>query len=198
MAPRAAVRGVLPGEAGRLEVPKLHCRYCGKPVPKGRRNWCSQTCIDEHRLRNNPAVARAAVLKRDRGVCAACGRDTLELESKIGAWLACDWTVSADGGRGQIEHHFGELFARAQRRRAFATRLKVWAVNQPRVGADGIPRMPLRTLWEADHILPVVEGGGGAGLSNLRTLCRCCHRKATAELAARRAARKRAAKLSGF
>ncbi len=43
-------------------------------------------------------------------------------------------------------------------------------------------------LWQVDHIMPVVEGGGECGLSNLRTLCTECHRKETAELARRRAA----------
>jgi len=42
------------------------------------------------------------------------------------------------------------------------------------------------SLWQADHITPVVEGGGGRGLENLRTLCLRCHKAATAELAARR------------
>lgn len=45
--------------------------------------------------------------------------------------------------------------------------------------------------WEADHILPVVEGGGECDLSNLRTLCLPCHRAETAKLAARRAAARR-------
>jgi len=43
-------------------------------------------------------------------------------------------------------------------------------------------------LWESDHILPVVHGGGGAcGLENLRTLCRACHCRETTALAGRRA-----------
>ena len=39
-----------------------------------------------------------------------------------------------------------------------------------------------RSLWDADHILPVAEGGGECDLDNLRTLCLMCHREATAEL----------------
>jgi 5-methylcytosine-specific restriction endonuclease McrA len=39
-----------------------------------------------------------------------------------------------------------------------------------------------RSLWDADHILPVAEGGGECDLENLRTLCLMCHREATAEL----------------
>lgn len=43
-----------------------------------------------------------------------------------------------------------------------------------------------RQYWEADHIIPVVEGGGECDLSNMRTLCLKCHRLATAELRRRR------------
>jgi len=39
-----------------------------------------------------------------------------------------------------------------------------------------------RTLWDADHILPVSRGGGECDLSNLRTLCLKCHRATTAAL----------------
>ena len=39
-----------------------------------------------------------------------------------------------------------------------------------------------RSLWDADHIVPVAEGGGECDLENLRTLCLMCHREATAEL----------------
>ena len=48
----------------------------------------------------------------------------------------------------------------------------------------------LRTLWEADHIVPVVEGGGACDLSNIRTLCLLCHREATRQLRERLAARR--------
>lgn len=45
-----------------------------------------------------------------------------------------------------------------------------------------------RNLWDADHVTPVVEGGGECGLVNMRTLCLKCHREATAELRRRMAA----------
>jgi 5-methylcytosine-specific restriction endonuclease McrA len=45
-----------------------------------------------------------------------------------------------------------------------------------------------KSLWDADHIVPVVEGGGECDLSNIRTLCLKCHRKVTAELRQRRGA----------
>jgi hypothetical protein len=42
-----------------------------------------------------------------------------------------------------------------------------------------------RSLWDADHILPVAEGGGQCDLDNIRTLCLLCHREATAQLRVR-------------
>ena len=46
-----------------------------------------------------------------------------------------------------------------------------------------------KTLWDADHIVPVAEGGGECDLSNMRTLCLKCHRMHTAELRIRLKAR---------
>jgi hypothetical protein len=43
-----------------------------------------------------------------------------------------------------------------------------------------------RSLWDADHIVPVAEGGGECDLENMRTLCLRCHREATAALRRRR------------
>ncbi|NLT65885.1 MAG: HNH endonuclease [Acidobacteria bacterium] len=38
-----------------------------------------------------------------------------------------------------------------------------------------------RSFWDADHILPVAEGGGECDLDNLRTLCLWCHQDRTVE-----------------
>ena len=51
-----------------------------------------------------------------------------------------------------------------------------------------------RRAWDADHIVPVIEGGGLCGLDGYRTLCRPCHRGVTAELRGRLALRRREAK----
>jgi len=45
-----------------------------------------------------------------------------------------------------------------------------------------------KSLWDADHVVPVVEGGGECDLENIRTLCLKCHRSATSELQKRRKA----------
>jgi hypothetical protein len=39
-----------------------------------------------------------------------------------------------------------------------------------------------KSLWDADHVIPVAEGGGQCDLRNMRTLCLLCHRKATSAL----------------
>ncbi len=49
----------------------------------------------------------------------------------------------------------------------------------------GLRRLSRRSLWDADHILPVAEGGGECDLSNLRTLCLACHKMFTGELRTR-------------
>jgi 5-methylcytosine-specific restriction endonuclease McrA len=50
-----------------------------------------------------------------------------------------------------------------------------------------------KSLWDADHIVPVAEGGGECDLANMRTLCLKCHRVHSAMLRGRL----RAAKTSG-
>ena len=52
----------------------------------------------------------------------------------------------------------------------------------------GVRGRSRKSLWDADHIVPVVEGGGECDLENIRTLCLKCHRVATTELRNRRAA----------
>jgi 5-methylcytosine-specific restriction endonuclease McrA len=39
-----------------------------------------------------------------------------------------------------------------------------------------------KSLWDADHILPVAEGGGECDVDNIRTLCLRCHRLVTMQL----------------
>ena len=50
---------------------------------------------------------------------------------------------------------------------------------------SGIIHRRRTSWWEADHILPVVEGGD-SGLDNIRTLCIPCHREVTKALRERR------------
>jgi len=44
-------------------------------------------------------------------------------------------------------------------------------------------------LWQADHIVPVCEGGGCCGLENYQTLCLRCHKEDTKEIHKRKSKR---------
>jgi 5-methylcytosine-specific restriction endonuclease McrA len=46
----------------------------------------------------------------------------------------------------------------------------------------GLKTRVRKSLWDADHILPVAEGGGECDLDNIRTLCLRCHRSVTQQL----------------
>lgn len=46
----------------------------------------------------------------------------------------------------------------------------------------GLRRRSRKSLWDADHIVPVIEGGGECDLENIRTLCLRCHREVTVSL----------------
>lgn len=72
-------------------------------------------------------------------------------------------------------------FRRKILRLPFAERMRELRALQ----ANGVIHKKRKSWWEADHILPVVEGGD-SNLENLRTLCIPCHRQVTQELRARR------------
>lgn len=65
---------------------------------------------------------------------------------------------------------------------------EIWAMQADiRAEYDGRLKLGCRWIkpeqfWEADHIVPVVEGGGGCGLEGYRSLCLPCHRLVTKAL----------------
>ena len=120
------------------------CRWCNTEVDKRRRTFCSDACVHEWKLRTNPGYLREKVFERDKGVCVACGVDTVALRKNM-------------------------------RKLDFAARrkfLKEWNIKE---GSR-------KSMWDADHTVPVAEGGGQCDLTNMRTLCLRCHREATLAL----------------
>lgn len=88
-----------------------------------------------------------------------------------------EWKLRSDPGyvREQVWKHdagvcrlCGFDLRRAQRR---------WARERPPASDRSARRRwrASRPRWEADHIVPVAEGGGECGLENYRLLCRACH-----------------------
>lgn len=155
------------------------CRWCGtSPVPVGRRTWCSEQCITAYRVRAEPGYVRLLLHRRDKAVCAACGIDTDEMRRLYKEALAAfkaehqmhHYVEGADGYK--LRHDTPEWTA-------FQEEWGIWHRTHP------------NSFWEADHIVPVVEGGGICGLDNYRTLCVQCHRHETKHLAGRRAVKRR-------
>ena len=147
------------------------CRYCHGTVPRPRIYWCSAACVDAAYLRCDPKVQRRKVEERDHGVCAVCGLDTGAVQEAYNRALNA---VGLAAGRYSEPHK-----AVAERMRALriaSSQGKHWAWD-------------IGHLWEMDHIVPVIEGGDEIDdvLSNLRTLCIPCHKRATKDLAGRRA-----------
>lgn len=147
---------------------RLLCRWCQVEVPKGRRTFCSDACVHEWNLRSNPAYLRDQVFRRDRGVCAECGRDCEALYQELRQLRRADVKQYRDR-------------AAVLRQQGFNT-------------SDVYGGSTRGDLWQADHIVPVAEGGGECGLDNLRTLCSPCHKAATAALRKRLAEQKRGSK----
>ena len=162
------------------------CRCgCGREVPKGRQTTCSTKCIDDWKAHNDPQTIRWLLWERDKEVCALCGRDTRRLRA--------DYEAAVVAFGAEMDRKYPSEYRRAWP--LYWTQVR--SINH---GNPALPRPPEgfpaddRTWWEADHIVPVVEGGGQCGPEGYRTLCCACHKAETRALAARRAERRRTSK----
>lgn len=125
------------------------CRFCGIETKPPRRTFCSDQCVDQFKIQSSAGYAREKVFERDRGVCADCGLDTIQLKKVL-------YQVRAEKGFG-----------------AYQALLRLY---KERYGYDFALH---KHYWEADHDLAVCLGGGEATIDNLVTRCVPCHRKKT-------------------
>ena len=51
------------------------CKWCLLEVAPPARYWCSRSCVRDYRGQADQAGLRAAVWRRDRGICALCPSD---------------------------------------------------------------------------------------------------------------------------
>jgi 5-methylcytosine-specific restriction enzyme A len=144
------------------------CRNCGTEVPQGRRTFCGEACADDWAVRNSPTMMRRRVFQRDKGICALCGIDTAVLRK----------VLQAEWQRVKLARTARERLERAEFRKRYR-----WYFRRT-------------SCWDADHIIPVVEGGGECTMVNIRTLCVPCHQRVTKELARRRASQRRQKRVS--
>ncbi len=150
-----------------------------------------RTLPDAGRLRRIADEAgRGALGPHARPLCRWCRLEILasRRRSFCSEYCVHQWRLRSDPGylREQVFARDGGICAlcstdttaayrglKRSRGRLRAEALAMW----------GLPSIDFRrSLWDADHILPVAEGGGQCDLDNLRTLCLPCHREVTADL----------------
>lgn len=131
------------------------CRFCPKEVPVGRWTFCSDECVHEWKIRSNNKYLRSHIYERDLGICASCGVDTryqkIELEN-----------VRRDSKAKLLENWRSDP--------NYVSLLISMSVTQ---------KESEKSLWHADHVREVADGGGESGLDNYQTLCISCHKKKT-------------------
>lgn len=154
------------------------CRNCRNEVQARRQTFCSDECVHEWKLRTNPVYQARHVLERDNGVCELCGTDCVILLQELKK-LRQQERQELYGA-----NCYDGPYLPTDKLVRFKARCDELELSQHL-------RALCRRLWEMDHRIPVVEGGGECGLENLRTLCWRCHRRVTAELRARRAKNKK-------
>lgn len=72
----------------------------------------------------------------------------------------------------------GRLVTLPDDERPYYTWREWWGVELLGLSRPDATRL---SFWEADHIVPVAEGGWRLGLENFLTLCLWCHRKKSAD-----------------
>jgi len=133
------------------------CRYCKKEVYPPKRTFCSDPCVHEWRIRSNNKYMRETLYERDLGICELCLTDTryqkIELEN-----------ISRKAKKEDGDQYLTNVF--------FVNILQLLRITM---------KESKKSLWHADHRIPVFDGGGQSGLDNLRTLCIKCHKTVTKE-----------------
>jgi 5-methylcytosine-specific restriction enzyme A len=155
----------------------LCCCGCGREVGHRRSSSHSQECVERWRAHSDLNSIKYKVERRDKGVCALCGTDTEKLKQRIITLVA--------RAMGWQDRHWGSALSmmdgnwKVRRIREILVRHR-WPTTD-------------RRWWEADHIVPVAEGGGGCDFNGYRTLCCPCHKAETKKLAGRLAKKRKCA-----
>jgi 5-methylcytosine-specific restriction enzyme A len=123
-----------------------------------------------------------------RGLCRWC---SLEVPSRrftfCSEWCVHEWKLRTDPGylRDQVWARDRGVCALcgADTQAAFFELKRARGSKRQRLLLRwGLRSLSRSSLWDADHIVAVAEGGGECDLANLRTLCLVCHRRQTSEL----------------
>ena len=159
------------------------CVWCGKPLPKGkqRQRWCSQKCVAEFKIiKGDMGQIRHKLRAREKEICEGCNMDLRVLAKVLEFDLTClSSSRIPDKQFLTIWERWQYWFGKKQKAEWDAnivefifTDKKSAAVVKSRMILEQFSR---RSLWQADHILAVEDGGSGTDLSNFQLLCTRCH-----------------------
>lgn len=140
--------------------------------------YCSDICRDDAWVRaGNTTRIRELLRERDKSVCSGCGLDcdrTKDALEKLHRWFDHFYYEGA---------FTNEMEQAWQMTRRLSDRLSSAFLK----GYGRFGFRPYYQTWEAHHVVPVSEGGGGCSLEGYVTLCIRCHKRTSANWAARRA-----------
>lgn len=144
---------------------------------------------------NSSQYVRNLLFERDHGVCAMCGVDAERAQNRAEITNVWHWCRKHDRVRCWHDRHRWNvpvpqwIISKFQwHHPRIQSAIKA---RRERMKAEGWDVHRRQSWWEADHIVPVVDGGGQCGIENYRTLCIRCHRKVTRELRARLAQKRK-------
>ncbi|XP_070546438.1 DNA annealing helicase and endonuclease ZRANB3-like [Ptychodera flava] len=142
------------------------CLYCDQPckvdqskpsTSNKNTDWdtryCSEKCKEDHYVRAKGGYVREQLSEIEHGKCQICGLDAHDL------YLS----VKSRPKKERKEFLSGTKFSK------LPTKILNTIIDKPSEGK----------FWQADHIVPVADGGGLCSLENFRTLCTVCHRSIT-------------------
>jgi 5-methylcytosine-specific restriction protein A len=147
-------------------------------VPAGRKSFCSNECVEGWKIRSDSTFVRIKLFERDKGICALCGQDCRAIVEELerldyehrSRWARSCW------GQSRYRESVKENPALMEK------------LSELKIPPHRYLKRHRYGIWDADHIVPVVEGGGEArSLDAFRTLCCRCHKAETAALRKRRA-----------
>ena len=149
-----------------LRRPDVRLRFVGQVDPKTGRSlcvWCG-VAVEGRRVRwcSDDCVLDYKLARGDQGAARK-----LVWKLHRGVCQLCKTDVNKQ--RRALSKQFGSIFEMRRTR----------------------PELYDQCRWDADHIVPIVEGGK-LDRTNLRTLCRRCHKDVTKKLRARLAAKRKA------
>lgn len=137
------------------------CRLCQSPCPEGERSWCSERCLKRYLTISSGEYVRSELFARDRGICALCGVDAAQMDAALTQL------------RDDLLH---PLLMTIHPMIATTLRAEGWTNIKLRGKGCYADALTSTSCWEADHIIPVSNGGGQCSIENYRTLCYVCHR----------------------